>query len=713
LVSGDDPYAGADLPSSRNATAVLTALNGLLILALLPLFPPDEGLGAVSGWLLALGGVVMDFAAAAWLVTAREVRFGPMLAIAYAGIAQLLLMQFLAQTVLPYQLLMVVWVGASAVQPPRRALVLLVVILAATLGPVATGMSAADGRNVVGRALLFATIGLVLIAYVAYVRAQRVTLRAQEQDARAEASAATKRVRDLQWITDAALANPVFQGLLEQLLDRIVEVFEVDQGAILLRTEQGSRFELRASRGVSSAGAAERRTAEGLAARVAASRRPVALRRGDAGDTLDALLVNAKVESVLGAPLVADRRLLGALLVGTSTPRRFSEDDSALLQLVVDRVALAVDRARLFERERHIAETLQRSLLPEQLPHIAGTDVAVRYLPAGAGTEVGGDWYDVLELGDGQVVLAMGDVVGKGVRAAALMGKLRNSLEAYAFDKRSPREVMERLHSLMERQHRTEMATLLYVAIDAQRKTAEVACAGHLAPLLRDANGEARFLGARTAPPLGALPYARFEATCEEIGAGCTLLLFTDGLVEVRGTSIELRLEELRNTVETGPGEPEELCDAILRQMLGDRDPQDDVAMLAFEVCPLPAPGFELDLPAEPEVLSSVRKALDRWLIEAGTSRKDAYAITVACGEACANAVEHAYRPGDAAFRVEASRMADDVVVAVHDSGRWRERRGVDRGRGLPLMEALMDEVDVISSPRGTTVWLRRRLAAG
>jgi hypothetical protein len=141
-VSGDDPYAGADLPSSRNATAVLTALNGLLILALLPLFPPDEVLGAVPGWLVALGGVVMDLAAAAWLVTAREVRFGPMLAIAYAGIAQLLLMQFLAQTVLPYQLLMLVWVGASAVQPPRRALVLLVVILAATVAPVATGESA-------------------------------------------------------------------------------------------------------------------------------------------------------------------------------------------------------------------------------------------------------------------------------------------------------------------------------------------------------------------------------------------------------------------------------------------------------------------------------------------------------------------------------------------------------------------------------------------
>jgi serine phosphatase RsbU (regulator of sigma subunit)/anti-sigma regulatory factor (Ser/Thr protein kinase) len=709
FVSVDDPYAGADLPSSRNATAVLTALNGLLILALLPLFPPDEGLGALAGWLLALAGVVMNLAAAAWLLTAPEVRFGPMLVLVYAGIAQLLLMQFLAQTVLPYQLLMLVWVGAAAVQPPRRALGLLIVILAATVAPVATGENGADGRNVIGRALLFATIGLVLITYVAYVREQRVRLRAQEEDARAEASAATKRVRGLQWITDAALANPVFQDLLNQLLDRIVKVFEADQGAILLRTEQGGPFELRASYGVSPGQAADRATAEGLAAHVAASRRPVALQRGD--DRLTTLLAGAQVESVLVVPLVADRQPLGALFVGTSTRRRFSEDDSALLQLVADRVALAVDRARLFERERHIAETLQRSLLPERLPHIAGTDVAVRYLPAGAGIEVGGDWYDMLELGDGQIVLAMGDVVGKGVRAAALMGKLRNSLEAYALDRRSPQEVMERLHSLMERHHRTEMATLLYVAIDAHRRTAEVVCAGHLPPLLRDANGEARFLWSHTSPPLGALPYARFAEARADIGPACTLLLFTDGLVELRGTSIELRLEELRRTVQASPSGPEELCDAVLHRMLGDREPQDDVALLAFEICPLPAPGFALDLPAEPEALSSVRKALDRWLTDAGTSRRDAYAITVACGEACANAVEHAYRPGDAAFRVEASRKADEVVIAVRDFGRWREQRGADRGRGLPLMEALMDQVEVRQSADGTTVRLRRRLA--
>ena len=714
FVSGEDPYAGADLPSSRNATAVLVALHGLLTLVLLPLFPPTEGLGEVAGWLLALAGVVMNVAIAAWLLKARQVRFGLMLAVAYAGIAQLVLLQLLAQTVLPYQVLMLVWVGAGAVQPPRRALSLLVVVVAATLAPIAIGEPSAEVRDLVGRALLFTAIGLVLIAYVANVRAQRVTLRAQEQNARADAMAATKRVRDLQWITDAALPHVGLQDLLDQLLNRIIHVFGADQGAILLRIDDGSRLELHASRGVSSGLRADhyRSIADRLAGRLASSRRPVAVERDEATPALQSLLGSADMQSVLGLPLILDRQLLGVLYVGRRMRRPFSEDDAALLQLVGDRVALAVDRARLFEHERHIAETLQRSLLPEQLPQIPGMDVAVRYMPAGAGMEVGGDWFDMFELGDGRVVLAMGDVVGRGVRAAALMGKLRTSLEAYAFDGRSPDEVVERLHALMERQHRAEMATLLYVAIEPDRESVELASAGHLPLLIRGADGETRFVARDASPPLGALPFVHFDASRVDVEPESSLLLFTDGLVEVRGTSIELRLEELRRTVEAGPSEPEALCDAILARMLGEEEPQDDVALLVLSVSRIPAQGFTLDLPAEPEALSSVRQALERWLSEAGTSRRDAHAIKVACGEACANAIEHAYRPGDAAFRIEATRMDSDVLITVRDFGGWREPRGTDRGRGLPLMEALMDSVQVDPSSEGTTVQLRRRVVA-
>jgi anti-sigma regulatory factor (Ser/Thr protein kinase) len=179
----------------------------------------------------------------------------------------------------------------------------------------------------------------------------------------------------------------------------------------------------------------------------------------------------------------------------------------------------------------------------------------------------------------------------------------------------------------------------------------------------------------------------------------------------VRGTSIELRLEELRRTVERGPADPDAMCETVLAAMLGDAERRDDAALLALRLSPLPADGFTLELPAEPEALSAARKALERWLGEAGTSRSDAHAIKVACGEACANAIEHAYRPGDAAFRIEARRLDSDVLIAVRDFGGWREPRGTDRGRGLPLMQALMDSVDVDRSSEGTTVRLRRRVA--
>ena len=713
-MSGDDPYAGADLPSSRNATAVLLALHGVLVLVLLPLEPPTHAVGNAGGWLLALVGVAFNLAAATWLLRAREVRFGAMLVFAYAGILQVFSLELLAGSTLPYQALMLVWVGAGAVQPTRRALLLLGVLLAVTVLPLAIGEPPAEARDLIGWALLFAAIGLVLIGYVASVRAQRVVMRAQEEDAQARAMAAARRVRDLQWITDAALQYVGVQDLLDELLGRLVQAFGADQGAILLREVDGPRLELRAARGVQPDVRPElyRSIVHRLAGRLALSRGPVGLEHGETSGAVESLLASLGLNSVLGVPLILDHELLGVLYVGTRETRPFSEDDAALLKLVGDRVALAVDRASRFEQERRIAETLQRSLLPERLPQIPGMDVAVRYLPAGAGTEIGGDWFDMFDLGDGRVILAMGDVVGRGVRAAALMGKLRTSLEAYAFDGHSPAEIIERLHSLMERQHRAEMATLLCVAIGQDREHAKLASAGHMPMLIRRPSGDAHYVARDASPPLGALPFVRFEDTHAEIEPGSLLLLFTDGLVEVRGTSIELRLEELRRTVAAGSHDVDALCEAVLTRMLGDTERRDDVALLAVNVSTLPAEGFSLELPAEPEALSSVRQVLERWLTDAGTGRSDAHAIKVACGEACANAIEHAYRPGDAAFRIEATRVDTDVMITVRDFGGWREPRGTDRGRGLPLMEALMDSVEVDRSAEGTVVQLRRRVTA-
>ena len=146
--------------------------------------------------------------------------------------------------------------------------------------------------------------------------------------------------------------------------------------------------------------------------------------------------------------------------------------------------------------------------------------------------------------------------------------------------------------------------------------------------------------------------------------------------------------------------------------MLGDDEPHDDVALLAFQLTPLPMHGFTLTLPAEPEAVPSVRRALERWLGEGDTAGAEAYAIKVACGEACSNAIEHAYRPGDAAFQVDAKRQGQEIAVAIRDFGQWRDKREDDRGRGLLLMETLMDSVEIDPSAEGTTVRMRRRLGS-
>ena len=259
---------------------------------------------------------------------------------------------------------------------------------------------------------------------------------------------------------------------------------------------------------------------------------PVVLEQRDTGGALAARLARAGVQSLLGLPLVLDRKLLGVLYVGRRTHRPFSDDDAALLQLVGDRVALAVDRARLFEQERHIAETLQRSLLPEQLPRIPGLAVAVRYLPAGAGMEVGGDWFDMLELSDGRVVLVMGDVVGRGVRAAAMMGDFgpRSRPMPMTADPRGGPGAPSLPDGAAAPGGDGDT---LYVAIDADRGGAELASAGHLPAHPSRRRGDA-FRSANGLAPARGAPLVRFGRLAWSWGR-LRARLYTDGLVEVRG----------------------------------------------------------------------------------------------------------------------------------------------------------------------------------
>ncbi|MGH2554526.1 MAG: MASE1 domain-containing protein [Actinomycetota bacterium] len=222
------------------------------------------------------------------------------------------------------------------------------------------------------------------------------------------------------------------------------------------------------------------------------------------------------------------------------------------------------------EREHRIAETLQRSLLPDRLPEIPGVQVAVRYVPASTGMEVGGDWYDVMQLPAGHVGVAIGDVAGHGLRAAATMGQLRMALRAYALHARSPVVVVGRVRELVQRLIPAEMATLLYLVFDPDSGSVTFSNAGHLPPLLVGEDGQATYVEEGLAPPLGAAPHPEYDVEARtQISPGSTLLLYTDGLVERRGVSIRHGLARLKQEATASGRELDALCDHLLASLLG------------------------------------------------------------------------------------------------------------------------------------------------
>jgi serine phosphatase RsbU (regulator of sigma subunit)/anti-sigma regulatory factor (Ser/Thr protein kinase) len=370
-----------------------------------------------------------------------------------------------------------------------------------------------------------------------------------------------------------------------------------------------------------------------------------------------------------------------------------------------------VREARARAEAEAIASTLQRHLLPEQLPEVPALAMAACYRPSGRAAQVGGDWYDAIVLPGGNVGLAIGDVVGHGLRAATLMGELRAALRAYALtEPERPDAVLTLLNSFVARTHGSEMAaTLLYVVVDADAGKARFASAGHLPPLLMSADGAARFLQHATLPPLGVAEHTRFHSWEAELSPGATMLLYTDGLVERRDEAIDAGLQRLREALETGPAELEELCSHVLARAPGGAGAQDDVALLAARPLEAPVGPLELDLPAEPHSVPVARHRLERWLLETGEGRDDLFAIKLAVSEICANAVEHAYGPEHGrTFRLLAERSSGAVLIEVSDRGRWRAPRGSRRGLGLRMIEQMMDAVDVERTPAGTTVRMRK-----
>jgi len=286
-------------------------------------------------------------------------------------------------------------------------------------------------------------------------------------------------------------------------------------------------------------------------------------------------------------PLSTAAGPVGGLYLAYEAPRGFDDDDRAYLQALAGQCTMAVARARMHEREHRQVVSLQEAILPKRLPQLDGIDAAFRYIPGSLDTEVGGDWYDLFAFNDGRIGMVVGDVIGKGITAAAGMGRVRAALRALAFTDPAPSAVLTGLDRLFDATENAEsLTTVVYAVLDPGSGALRMSDAGHLPLLVRQADGRARYLDAdedEAATPLGLS-----EERCEHevlLSPGDVVIGFSDGLVETRDAAITVGLERLRAAVERVPlADLDTLLDHLVDEMLRDQEQDDDVTLLAVRI---------------------------------------------------------------------------------------------------------------------------------
>jgi signal transduction histidine kinase/DNA-binding response OmpR family regulator/anti-sigma regulatory factor (Ser/Thr protein kinase) len=382
--------------------------------------------------------------------------------------------------------------------------------------------------------------------------------------------------------------------------------------------------------------------------------------------------------------------------------------EPVLLAQLARLVGLRLGNARLYEAEHRIASTLQHSLLPQSLPRVPGAIVASRYLPGSSEAEVGGDWYDVILAPDNQLFLVIGDVVGKGVQAAAGMGQLRNALRAYILEGFDCGAALTRLNRLVDNLGRRQFATVVCVRFDARTRELRYSSAGHPAPMTAAPGEEGELLYTEAlGPPIGALGDVAYPTLTTTLAPGHRVLLYTDGLVEDRLLGIDVGLAEVRADLAKPAEHVEDLLDNLLAKV-AQQTRRDDIALLALQATE--PREFVLRLPADPTQLSVLRRRLDDFLIAHAVPENDIFDLTVAVSEAAANAIEHPVEPAEPVITIEVSLDEEAVLATVRDTGSWRTATDAGfRGRGLALIGAL-SELSVARTETGTEVTLRRPL---
>ncbi|WP_055599821.1 SpoIIE family protein phosphatase [Streptomyces aureus] len=437
------------------------------------------------------------------------------------------------------------------------------------------------------------------------------------------------------------------------------------------------------------------------------------------------------VQTTLVVPMVAHDTVVGLVQFSrTKGSESFGERDRALAVELAARAAVCIDNARLYRREHERALILQRSLLPPGDPEAAGLDIACRYLPGTAATEVGGDWFDVIELPGHRTALVIGDVMGRGLRAAVAMGELRTAVRTLAQLDLEPAEVLSHLDEIarglgapigaqQSRGHKSRgpelsevyLATCVYAVYDPVTRRCTFANAGHLPPVLVEPGEEALLLDVPPGMPLG-VGGEPFEEVEVELPEGALLALYTDGLVESRDHPLDEGLSAFRRAL-TDPARPlEDVCDRVLTSLETGHG-EDDIALLMARIQGLPSEAVgDWRLPREPRSVGRARE-LARTQLKAWELEPLVDTVELLVSELVTNALR--YGEGEIRLRLLRDRT---LVCEVWDAGlvQPRRRRAKDTdegGRGLQLVGLLSSSWGSRRTPRGKTVWFELALPDG
>ncbi len=423
----------------------------------------------------------------------------------------------------------------------------------------------------------------------------------------------------------------------------------------------------------------------------------------------DADLLTAITEEtgVAGIALQHPRGVL-VIWVELSEQRPFSAEDQTLLTVLAGRLGQGLHRVSQLDEQRETALALQHAMLgPATLPE----GFVVRYHPASRPLQVGGDWYDVVELDEGRVALIVGDCVGHGLAAATVMGQLRSACRALLLEQSSPSAVLAGLDRFASRLPGADCTTAFCAVLTLETGELVYSSAGHPPAIMVGADGAAAMLEGGHGLPLAIRPdWSRTEARVT-MPARATLLLYTDGLVERRGISIDRGMSRAADVVQDGRSQAlDDLADHLMFRLEPAGGYPDDVAMLLYRQ---PAP-LAMDFAADADHLAPSRAALRGWLTRAGVDQDQIQDVLIAAGEAVANAIEHGHRDRpEGTVSLRAIAGVDRLHVIVTDTGSWRTPRkagDANRGRGMYLMRVLMENLTIHSNNAGTTVHMYARI---